>query len=68
MPRVVDEKDLHWLIVATPDQVREKLWSRELTVNDVSSDGFTVLHVSASIQTNCPAIYKSKSSITACDR
>lgn len=68
IPRVVDEKDLYWLIVATPAQVREKLWSRELTVNDVSPDGYTVLHVSAYTQIHCVAVDTMKFWIVACDR
>lgn len=46
IPRMVRRRDLSWLRKATVDEVRAKLWSRELTVNDVDSNGFTVLHVS----------------------
>lgn len=46
IPRVVGKNSFHWLMGATVDEVKEKLWSRELTVNDVDPDGFTLLHVS----------------------
>ena len=39
---------LFWLQWATLEEVRRKLLSRELTVNDVQPDGYSVLHVSAS--------------------
>lgn len=49
MPRVVDHNDLLWLQDATLDDVRLKLSTRELTVNDVRPNGESVLHVSASL-------------------
>lgn len=48
MPRVVGRYDLDWLEWATLDDVRKKLSTRKLTVNDVLPDGESVLHVSAS--------------------
>lgn len=38
--------DLGWLEFATLDTVKQKLSNRELAVNDVQSNGVTVLHVS----------------------
>lgn len=49
MPRVVGQKDLIWLQDASLEAIRQKLWSRELTVTDVDPDGQSVLHVSAPI-------------------
>ncbi len=46
MPRVVGENGLVWLETTTLDAVRQRLSSRELTVNDVHPDGQSVLHVS----------------------
>lgn len=48
MPRVVGRNDLDWLEWATLDDVRKKLSTRKLTVNDILPDGESVLHVSAS--------------------
>lgn len=47
VPRFVGANDLVWIARATLDQVKKKLWSGELTVNDVDSCGMTVFHVSA---------------------
>lgn len=58
VPRVVGENNLDWLVSATLEEVREKLWSRELTVNDVTSDGYTVLHVSVSVSRKVVGIYR----------
>ncbi len=49
VPRYVAAGTLNWITSATPDEIKEKLWSRELTVNDVDSNGMTVLHVSTFI-------------------
>lgn len=56
MPRIVGQYDLIWLQFATVDAVRAKLWSRELTVDDVQPDGYTPLHVSTSLQWNCVTV------------
>ena len=45
-PRVVQK--LVWLHSATLEEVRQKLQDRELTVNDVTPNGLSALHVSAS--------------------
>lgn len=49
MPRVVKQEDFYWLQTATPNEVRRKLVSRELTVNDTESNGYSVLHVRQSL-------------------
>lgn len=49
MPRVVKQEDFYWLQTATPNEVRRKLASRELTVNDTESNGYSVLHVRQSL-------------------
>ena len=43
-PRVV--KTLDWLFNASYKDVKARLYSRELTVNDVDLGGYTVMHVS----------------------
>lgn len=48
-PRLVKRRGLDWLKRATLDEVRQKLWSRQLTVNDVEPDGYSVLHVRISL-------------------
>ncbi len=45
-PKIV--QSLAWIDHATLDEVRQKLWSRELTVNDVDLNGCSVVHVSTS--------------------
>ena len=45
-PRVV--QNLDWLAWATLDEVKQKLSSRELTVNDVEPNRYSALHVSPS--------------------
>lgn len=61
MPRVVGENDLFWLERATLDDVRQRLSSRELTVNDVHPDGLSVLHVSVFVSGCRAAIYGPRS-------
>lgn len=46
VPRYVAAGALNWIALATPDEIKAKLWSRELTVNDVDQYGLTVFHVS----------------------
>lgn len=57
MPRVVEQGDLRWLEFATWDEVKQKLRSRELTVNDVHPNGQSVLHVSAPLLNKYLIIY-----------
>lgn len=49
VPRYVAVGALGWIAFAKPDEVKAKLWSRELTVNDVDQHGLTVFHVSTLI-------------------